>query len=97
MGWEAFWTTVTDPRVVASYRLTFGASLVGALINALFGFIAAWTLVRYSFPGKRLIDALVDLPFVYPVERHSAAQHLEKLTGQGRVSEPEPGHYVRTA
>jgi sulfate transport system permease protein len=66
MGWEAFWATVTDPRVVASYRLTFGASLVGALINALFGFITAWTLVRYSFPGKRLVDALVDLPFALP-------------------------------
>jgi sulfate transport system permease protein len=66
MGWEAFWATVTDPRVVASYRLTFGASLVGALINAVFGFIAAWTLVRYSFPGKKLIDALVDLPFALP-------------------------------
>jgi sulfate transport system permease protein len=66
MGWESFWATVTDPRVVASYRLTFGASLVGALINALFGFIAAWTLVRYSFPGKKLVDALVDLPFALP-------------------------------
>jgi len=66
MGWEAFWATVTDPRVVASYRLTFGASLVGALINAVFGFIAAWTLVRYSFPGKKWIDALVDLPFALP-------------------------------
>ena len=66
MGWEAFWATVTDPRVVASYRLTFGASLVGALINALFGFIAAWTLVRYTFPGKKLVDALIDLPFALP-------------------------------
>lgn len=66
MGWESFWATITDPRVVASYRLTFGASLVGALINAVFGFIAAWTLVRYSFPGKKLIDALVDLPFALP-------------------------------
>jgi len=66
MGWEQFWTTITDPRVVASYRLTFGASLVGALINALFGFIAAWTLVRYTFPGKKLVDALIDLPFALP-------------------------------
>jgi sulfate transport system permease protein len=66
MGWEAFWQTVSDPRVVASYRLTFGAALAGALLNALFGFIVAWSLVRYSFPGKKLIDALVDLPFALP-------------------------------
>ena len=48
----AFWETVTDPRVVASYKLTFGASLVGAAVNAVFGFIVAWTLVRYRFPGR---------------------------------------------
>jgi sulfate transport system permease protein len=57
---------VSDPRVVASYRLTFGASFVGALINAVFGLVVAWVLVRYSFPGKRIIDALVDLPFAMP-------------------------------
>lgn len=66
LGWSSFWQIVTDPRVVASYRLTFGASLIGALINAVFGFAAAWTLVRYSFPGKKIIDALVDLPFALP-------------------------------
>jgi sulfate transport system permease protein len=66
LGWTQFWQTVTDPRVVASYRLTFGASLIGALINAVFGFAAAWTLVRYSFPGKKIVDALVDLPFALP-------------------------------
>lgn len=66
MGWADFWRTVTEPRVLASYRLTFGASLVAALINAVFGFIVAWTLVRYSFPGKRFVDALVDLPFALP-------------------------------
>lgn len=66
LGWSQFWQIVTDPRVVASYRLTFGASLIGALINAVFGFAAAWTLVRYSFPGKKIIDALVDLPFALP-------------------------------
>lgn len=65
-GWGAFWSTVTDARVVASYKLTFGASLAGALVNALFGFVVAWTLVRYSFPGKRLVDAMVDLPFALP-------------------------------
>ena len=66
LGWEPFWQIVTDPRVVASYRLTFGASLVGALINAVFGFVVAWTLVRYSFPGKKVVDAMVDLPFALP-------------------------------
>lgn len=66
LGWSQFWQIVTDPRVVASYRLTFGASLIGALINAVFGFAAAWTLVRYSFPGKKIVDALVDLPFALP-------------------------------
>ncbi len=64
--WEAFWSTVTDPRVVASYKLTFGTSLVGAIVNVIFGFVVAWTLVRYRFPGRKLIDALVDLPFALP-------------------------------
>lgn len=66
MTWARFWATVTDPRVVASYKLTFGASLIAATINALFGFIVAWTLVRYRFPGKRIVDAMVDLPFALP-------------------------------
>jgi sulfate/thiosulfate transport system permease protein len=64
--WPEFWKTVSDPRVVASYKLTFGASLVSALINAVFGLIVAWVLVRYSFPGKKVVDALVDLPFAMP-------------------------------
>ncbi|WP_229459379.1 sulfate ABC transporter permease subunit CysT [Massilia cavernae] len=66
MTWEAFWSAVTSERVMASYRLTFGASLIGAFINVIFGGIVAWVLVRYSFPGKRFIDALVDLPFALP-------------------------------
>ena len=66
MSFQEFWEAVSDPRVVASYKLTFGASLAAALINAFFGLIVAWTLVRYSFPGKRFIDALVDLPFALP-------------------------------
>src|SRR5690606_19629455 len=63
MGWSEFWMAVTSPRVLASYRLTFGTALVAALINTTFGFIVAWTLVRYRFPGRRLVDAMVDLPF----------------------------------
>jgi len=66
LSWRAFWEIAGDPRAVASYRLTLGASLVGALVNAVFGFVVAWTLVRYSFPGRRAIDAIVDLPFALP-------------------------------
>ena len=66
MTWPAFWDAVTSPRVVASYRLTFGASLAAALLNAFFGLVVAWVLVRYDFPFKRIVDALVDLPFALP-------------------------------
>ena len=66
MTWPAFWEAVASPRVVASYRLTFGASFAAALLNAFFGLVVAWVLVRYDFPGRRLIDALVDLPFALP-------------------------------
>ncbi|HWP18167.1 MAG TPA: sulfate ABC transporter permease subunit CysT [Burkholderiaceae bacterium] len=66
MSWPAFWDTVTSPRVLASYRLTFGASLAAAMVNAVFGLVVAWVLVRYDFPGRRLVDALVDLPFALP-------------------------------
>ena len=66
MTWEAFWSAVTSARVMASYRLTFGASLIAAVLNVIFGGIVAWVLVRYKFPGKRFIDALVDLPFALP-------------------------------
>lgn len=66
LTWAQFWDAVTTERVVASYKLSFGAALVGAAINAVFGLLVAWVLVRYSFPGKRFIDALVDLPFALP-------------------------------
>jgi len=66
MSWEAFWNTVSSDRVVASYKLTFGASLIAATLNTLFGGIVAWVLVRYPLPGKKLIDAVVDLPFALP-------------------------------
>lgn len=61
-----FWATVTAPRVLASYRLSFGAALASAALNAAFGLLVAWVLVRYDFPGKRLVDGLVDLPFALP-------------------------------
>ncbi|PKO46514.1 MAG: sulfate ABC transporter permease subunit CysT [Betaproteobacteria bacterium HGW-Betaproteobacteria-22] len=66
ISFAEFWQIVTTPRVVASYKLTFGASFIGALINAVFGLLTAWVLVRYTFPGKKFIDALVDLPFALP-------------------------------
>jgi sulfate/thiosulfate transport system permease protein len=66
MTWAAFWSAVSSDRVVASYQLSFGASLIGASLNVLFGGIVAWVLVRYRFPGKKIIDALVDLPFALP-------------------------------
>lgn len=66
ISWSQFWAAVTEDRVIASYKLTFGASLLGATINAVFGFIVAWVLVRYAFPGKSLVDAMVDLPFAMP-------------------------------
>ena len=66
MSWAAIWETIADPRVVASYRLSVGASLVAAFVNAIFGFLAAWVLVRYDFPGRRIADALIDLPFALP-------------------------------
>jgi sulfate transport system permease protein len=66
LSWPQFWAIVTAPRAVASYKLSFGASLLAAAINAVFGLMLAWSLVRYSFPGKRLIDALIDLPFALP-------------------------------
>lgn len=66
LGWGEFWEVISHPRVLASYKLTFGASLAGAGINAVFGLLVAWVLVRYDFFGKKLIDALVDLPFALP-------------------------------
>ena len=66
LTWEQFWVAVSSPRVVASYQLTFGASLIAALVNVVFGLLVAWVLVRYEFAGKKIIDALVDLPFALP-------------------------------
>ena len=66
LGWTEFWHVATTPRVMASYRLSFGASLLAAAINVVFGLLLAWSLVRYNFPGRRIVDALVDLPFALP-------------------------------
>jgi sulfate/thiosulfate transport system permease protein len=66
LGWTEFWHVATAPRVMASYRLSFGASLLAAAINVVFGLMLAWSLVRYNFPGRRIVDALIDLPFALP-------------------------------
>lgn len=66
LTWLQFWDAVTSPRVLASYRLTFGASFLAALVNVFTGLLVAWVLVRYQFPGKKVVDALVDLPFALP-------------------------------
>lgn len=66
MSWGRFWEVITEDRALAAYKLTFGASVVAAFVNAVFGTILAWVLVRYQFPGKRFIDALVDFPFALP-------------------------------
>jgi sulfate transport system permease protein len=65
-GWGHFWETITDPEVVASYRVSFGISFLAALINGVFGFFAAWIFARYEFPGRRLLEAATDLPFALP-------------------------------
>ena len=66
LSWGEFWAAVSTPRALASYRLSFGAALIGAALNTVFGLLTAWVLVRYTFPGKRLVDAFVDLPFALP-------------------------------
>ena len=65
-NWASMWSTVTSPRLIASYKLTLGASFLSALINAFFGLLVAWVLARYAFPGKRIVDAIVDIPFALP-------------------------------
>jgi sulfate transport system permease protein len=66
MGWGEFWSAITGRQVVASYKVTFGISFLAAVTNAFFGFLVAWILTRYRFPGRRIFDALVDLPFALP-------------------------------
>ena len=80
LTWSQFWQTVTMPTAVASYRLTFGASFLAALVNAVFGLVVAWVLVRYEFFGKKIVDSLVDLPFALPTA--VAGITLASLYGQ---------------
>ena len=90
LTWEQFVFAVSSPRVMAAYRLTFGASFIAAVVNAFFGLLIAWVLVRYSFPGKKIIDALVDLPFALPtaVAGISLTALLASNGWVGRLLEP---------
>lgn len=90
MTWEKFYGTLADPRVLSAFKLSLGAAFVAACVNAVFGFIVAWTLVRYELPGRRIIDAIVDLPFALPTAVAGIA--LTTLYSQngwiGRLLEP---------
>jgi len=90
LGLDHFLAAVSSPRVIASYKLTFGASLIAALINTFFGLMLAWALLRYSFPGKRLVDSLVDLPFALPtaVAGIALTALYAKNGGVGKLLEP---------
>ena len=96
LTWPQFWEAVTAPRVLASYRLTFGASLIAALVNVVFGLLVAWVLVRYTFPGKKLIDALVDLPFALPTAV-AGISLTALLAGNGWVGQYLEPHGIQLA
>ena len=91
-----FWAAVASPRVVASYQLTFGAALLAALVNLFAGLLVAWVLVRYSFPGKRIVDALVDLPFALPTAVAGIAL-TALLAGNGWVGQFLEPHGIQLA
>ena len=93
---EQFWAAVASPRVLASYRLTFGASLLAALVNLVSGLLVAWVLVRYSFPGKKIVDALVDLPFALPTAVAGIAL-TALLAGNGWIGQFLEPHGIKLA
>jgi sulfate transport system permease protein len=96
LSWEQFWTAVASPRVLASYQLTFGASFIAAVVNVFFGLLVAWVLVRYTFPGKKIIDALVDLPFALPTAVAGIAL-TALLAGNGWVGQLLEPHGIQLA
>ena len=96
LDWSQFWSAVTSPRVMASYRLTFGASLIAALVNLVFGLLVAWVLVRYNFPGKKIVDALVDLPFALPTAV-AGISLTALLAGNGWVGQFLEPHGIKLA
>lgn len=96
LGFGGFWQVVTTPRVLAALKLSFGAALIGALINAVFGSLVAWVFVRYEFPGKRLFDAMIDLPFALPTAVAGIA--LTALyTGNGWIGQYLEPHGIKVA
>ena len=96
LTWDQFWVAVTAPRVLASYKLTFGASLIAALVNLVFGLLVAWVLVRYKFPGKRIVDALVDLPFALPTAV-AGISLTALLAGNGWIGQYLEPHGIKLA
>ena len=96
LSWEQFWTAVTSPRVLASYRLTFGASFLAALVNLFAGLLVAWVLVRYKFPGKKIVDALVDLPFALPTAVAGISLSA-LLAGNGWIGQYLEPHGIKLA
>lgn len=96
LTWDQFWVAVTAPRVMASYRLTFGASFIAALVNLVFGLLVAWVLVRYKFPGKKIVDALVDLPFALPTAV-AGISLTALLAGNGWIGQYLEPHGIKLA
>ncbi|MCM2340991.1 sulfate ABC transporter permease subunit CysT [Rhodoferax sp.] len=96
LTWVEFWAAVASPRVLASYRLTFGASFLAALFNVFFGLLLAWVLVRYEFPGKKIIDALVDLPFALPTAV-AGISLTALLAGNGWIGQYLEPHGIQLA
>ena len=96
LSWEQFWAAVTAPRMLASYRLTFGASLIAAMVNAFFGLLLAWVLVRYDFFGKKVVDALVDLPFALPTAV-AGISLTALLAGNGWIGQLLEPHGIQLA
>ena len=96
LSWEQIWAAISSPRVVASYKLTFGASAIAATVNLLFGLLVAWVLVRYEFPGKKIVDALVDLPFALPTAV-AGISLTALLAGNGWVGQFFEPHGIKLA
>ena len=96
LTWVEFWAAVASPRVVASYKLTFGASFLAAFVNVFFGLLLAWVLVRYEFPGKKIVDALVDLPFALPTAV-AGISLTALLAGNGWIGQYLEPHGIQLA
>ena len=90
LGWVDFWKLATDPRTIAALRTSFGLSIAAAAINAVFGLIVAWVLVRYEFPGRKLLDAFIDLPFALPTASRSPPA-TPRTAGSARWSRRSAG------